>query len=44
MGLPHFHRNFGLGRALCALNFADAKFACAEIEREPLTAGQVRSG
>lgn len=29
---------FGYGRARCALNFAGAKLACAEIERGSLTA------
>ena len=29
--------NFGCGRARCALNFAEAKLAYAEIERDLLT-------
>jgi len=34
-----FDHNFGFGRALRALNFADAKLASAEIERSSLHAG-----
>jgi hypothetical protein len=33
----HRHRNFGYGHALRALNFADAKLACAEIQRSSLS-------
>ena len=38
MKLLYFDDNFGFGRALCALNFAFAKLAFAEIERSSLTA------
>jgi hypothetical protein len=31
-------RNFGYGRTLRALDFADAKLACAEVERGSLPA------
>jgi hypothetical protein len=31
--IKNYTLNFGCGRALCALNFAFAKLACAEIER-----------
>jgi hypothetical protein len=30
--------NFGCGRARCALDFAGAKSACAEVQRGPLHA------
>ena len=35
--MAHFHQNFGFGSPLCGLNFAEAKLACAEIQRDPLT-------
>ncbi len=31
--IKNYTLKFGYGRALCALNFAGAKLACAEIER-----------
>jgi hypothetical protein len=31
--IKNYTLNFGSGRAHCALNFAGAKLACAEIER-----------
>ena len=31
--IKNYMLNFGSGRAQCALNFASAKLACTEIER-----------
>jgi hypothetical protein len=31
--IKNYTLNFGSGRALCALDFADAKSACTEIQR-----------
>jgi hypothetical protein len=32
--IKNYTLNFAFGRALSALNFADAKLACAEIEHD----------
>ncbi len=37
--IKNYTLNFSFGRSLRDLNFADAKLACTEIERELLNAG-----
>jgi hypothetical protein len=31
--IKNYTLNFGYGRPLCGLNFANAKLACAEVQR-----------
>ena len=42
--IKNYTLNFGFGRARCALDFADAKSACTEIERKLSRAGAVLYG
>ena len=42
--IKNYTLNFGCGRARCALNFAGAKLAGAEIQRSPLNATVVVYG